>query len=61
MFGNLIGAAIETVTIPIAVAADVVTLGGALNEKGETYTGSKIARIVEDLDDAAEDATDGDW
>ena len=61
MFGKLIGAVIETVTIPVAVVADVVTLGGAINEKGETYTGSKIERIVDDLDGAAEDATDGDW
>lgn len=58
IFGKLGAALIETVTLPLAVAADVVTLGGTLNDKNETYTGAKGRNIVSDIEEAADEARD---
>lgn len=45
MFGKLFKVAIDTVTLPVSVAVDVVTLGGALVDRDEPYTVSKAKRI----------------
>lgn len=58
VFGKLGAALLETVTLPVAVAADIVTMGGTLTERGRTYTGSQVKRIVQDLEDAADEARD---
>lgn len=50
--GNLIG---DVLTLPVAVARDVVTLGGALTDE-ECATVRRVERIMEDL----EEASDGD-
>ena len=53
MFDNLfkavVGAVIEA---PIAVVADVVTLGGSLTDKNESYTGKAVSKVVENLQQA---------
>ena len=53
IFGDLtkavIGVVIET---PIAIAADVVTMGGALTEKDEPYTASAIKGVMENIENA---------
>lgn len=55
MLGSLtkavVGAVVET---PLAVAADVVTLGGALTDKREPYTASAVRRVVQNVEDAVE-------
>jgi len=38
---------VDVATLPVSVAADVVTMGGALNDRDEPYTISKGRRIVE--------------
>lgn len=56
MFGmleSLTKAALGVVTVPVAVAADVVTLGGALTDKDEPYTASAVSDVVKNLEDAA--------
>lgn len=55
MFGlleNIAKAAVGVVTAPIAVVADVVTLGGVLTERKHTYTGEHVSSIVENINKA---------
>jgi hypothetical protein len=57
ILGNLtkavVGVVIET---PIALAADVITLGGTLSDKngcgGETYTETAIKKVMKNVEDA---------
>lgn len=52
MFDSLLKAAIGIVKLPIDVAADIVTLGGALTDKDEPYTVKGMSKIMDNLDDA---------
>ncbi len=45
MFDKLLKVAYDTVTLPVSVAVDAVTLGGALVDRDEPYTVSKVRRI----------------
>ena len=56
MFGlieSLAKAAIGVVTVPVALVADVVTLGGALTDKDKPYTVSAVSDVVSNLSNAA--------
>lgn len=48
MLGKLLSAAVDVVTLPVSVAVDVVTLGGALVDRDEQYTVSKAKRLGKD-------------
>lgn len=55
MFGmieSLAKAAVAVVTVPVAVVADVVTLGGALTDKDQPYTADAVGDLVDNLKDA---------
>ena len=55
MFGmleSLAKAAAAVVTVPVAVVADVVTLGGALTDKDQPYTVDAVGDFVDNLKDA---------
>lgn len=55
MFGileSLTKAALAAVTVPVAVVADVVTLGGALNDKDKPYTAEAVEDFVDNLKNA---------
>ena len=55
MFGmieSLVKAAAAVVTVPVAVVADVVTLGGAVNDKNRPYTADAVSDLVENLKNA---------
>jgi hypothetical protein len=57
MFGilkNVTKAIVGVATIPLDVAADVVTLGGACNDKKRPYTAEKISSIMENLGKAVD-------
>lgn len=57
MFGILKSAAkaaSAVIDIPVSAAADVVTLGGSLNDKDETYTGAAMGRLVQNVSDMAD-------
>ena len=58
VLGKLFAAGIRTATLPISVAADVLTLGGAVNDHGQTYTYEKIKKIADDLSEAADEAAE---
>jgi len=44
-----VGVVVET---PVAIAADVVTLGGALTERNKPYTASAIQGVVQNIENA---------
>jgi hypothetical protein len=48
MFGKLLQVAADVVTLPVSVGVDVVTLGGALVDRDEPYTVSKVKRLGKD-------------
>lgn len=56
MFGILenltkavVGVVVET---PLAVAADVLTLGGAITDKDEPYTATVMKKVVSNVENA---------
>lgn len=56
MFGmleSLVKAAAAVVTVPVAVVADVVTMGGAMTDEKQPYTATAISDFVQNLQDAA--------
>ena len=55
MFGELLKAAVGVVVLPVSLAADVVTLGGALTDKEEPYTVSNIEEVFKNLQDSYKD------
>jgi len=55
MFGLIEGlakAAVGVVTIPVAVVADAVTLGGSLTDKPRPYTSDAVSDVVKNLQNA---------
>lgn len=57
MFGFLksaVKAVSAVIDIPLAVVADTITLGGALNDKDTTYTGDAAARLVKNVKNMAD-------
>ena len=56
MFGileSLVKAATAIVTVPVALVADVVTMGGALADKDKPYTAEAVEDMVDNLRDAS--------
>lgn len=54
MFGFLestVKAAASVVSVPVAVAADVVTLGGSLTDKEHPYTAEACSDLVQNVKD----------
>lgn len=45
-------AVVVVIETPLAVVADVVTLGGALTDKDEPYTATAIKKVVKNVEDA---------
>jgi hypothetical protein len=56
MFGELFKAVVGVVTVPVAVVADVVTLGGTLTDKrsDSTYTGDTLSKVWDNLEKATD-------
>lgn len=54
MFDKLLKSAIDVVTLPVSAAVDVITLGGALVDRDEPYTATKVKRISKDVVDVVE-------
>lgn len=53
MLGSLFKAVAVVIDVPVSIAADVVTLGGELNDKDTdgTYTGNALDRFVDNVSD----------
>lgn len=58
MFKSLLKAAVGVVTLPIDVAADVITMGGALTDQDKPYTAKKALDIMGNIAAATEDKAD---
>lgn len=54
MFGSLLKAAAAVVTVPVSLAADVVTMGGAMTDKERPYTADALSDLIQNLKDATE-------
>lgn len=55
MFGLIEGvakAALGVVTVPVAVVADAVTLGGSLTDRDKPYTAQAVQDVVQNLANA---------
>ena len=53
MFDNLFKAVVGTVIeTPIAVVADVVTLGGSLTDQESTYTSEAVSKVLENIQES---------
>ena len=50
IFGTLFELTVDVVKLPVAVVADVVTLGGAATDRG-SYIAQNLEEIKEDLDE----------
>lgn len=55
IFGQLIRTAVNVVALPVALVADVATMGGEANDHGQTYTGEALRRLKRE---ASEDEGD---
>ena len=53
MFEDLVKAAVAVVATPVAVVADVVTLGGSLTDRDKPYTAEQVSNVVKNLENAA--------
>lgn len=53
--GNIVKGAVAVAVTPVAVAADIVTMGGELTDRRESYTGEKLRQAAEALNRAIED------
>lgn len=56
MFGmleSLAKATLAVVTVPVALVADVVTLGGSLTDREKPYTVDAVSHAVQNLENAA--------
>lgn len=51
LFGKLVKTAVNVAEIPLAVAKDVLTLGGVATGEDQTYTRQLVEKIKEDADD----------
>ena len=47
----VVGVVIET---PLAVATDIVTIGGALTDKNEPYTVTALKKVIDNVEDATD-------
>lgn len=55
LFSAIVKTAVEVTTTPIAVAKDVVTLGGAATNSERSHTEVKLRRIKEAAEDKEDD------
>jgi len=51
LFGKIIRTTVNLATLPVAVAKDVITLGGIATEQSKTYTEQKLEQIKEEAED----------
>ena len=53
MFDNLFKAVVGVVVeIPVAVSADVLTLGGTLTDQDKPYTVEAVSKVVENIQES---------
>ena len=56
MFGELLKAVVGVVVeTPVAIVADAVTLGGAINDKKQPYTATALEKVIDNLQKATKE------
>ena len=53
IFQSLTKAGVGLVAVPVALVADVVTLGGALTDKEQPYTADAVSDAVKNIQNVA--------
>lgn len=48
LFERAAHSAVDVATLPASIAADVVTMGGAIDDREEPYTATKVKRLTSD-------------
>lgn len=51
ILGDIVKTTVDVATTPLSVAADVITLGGTLNDRDEAYTETSLNNILKDIED----------
>ena len=54
LLNHVTKAALGVVVSPIDMAADILTLGGTLSDREESYTGSRLKNVMQNLDKATD-------
>ena len=55
MLGNLTKAVVgDVIETPVAIVADVVTLGGSLTDRDKPYTAESVEKVVDHLQKSTE-------
>lgn len=54
MFGSLLKAVLSPVDLAVGIAADVVTMGGAMTDQDKPYTAQAAERLVDNVEDVFE-------
>ena len=55
MFESLLKAVVDMIIeTPLAVATDIVTMGGALTDKNEPYTVTALKKVIDNVKDATD-------
>jgi hypothetical protein len=55
IFGKILKTTLDVVTSPAAVVKDIVTLGGAVNERDKPYTAQKFDQLSNDVEEIREE------
>jgi hypothetical protein len=58
IFGSVFKTVFDVATLPLSAAADIVTMGGVVNDRRETYTGTKLKALERDLENIGNDLED---
>lgn len=57
MLKNLLDVATGVANLPLAVVADVVTMGGVVNDRDDTHTGTAIRNLGDNIAKTIDDNT----
>lgn len=60
-FGKLVKGVLDTALLPVDVAADMLTGCGIATDQKKPYTLKRIEKVIEDVEQAGEDAGNGNW
>lgn len=55
LFGKILKTVFDIVTASVEIIKDIATMGGAVNEQDETYTGKKLKQLNNDLGEIREE------
>ena len=55
LFGSIVRTVVNTALLPVAVAKDIVTLGGAATEEEKPYSVQQLEKLKREAEEADED------